>query len=113
MSDQSARLEARPQRSVGIRDLRAELATHLGRVEAGETLIVTRERRPVARLTPPSEPPPATGYGLADMARLGLAEPPRSGLAHGSVTDRDSATFVTRPLPVDVRVDRIVRQVRG
>ncbi|MDH5519097.1 MAG: type II toxin-antitoxin system prevent-host-death family antitoxin [Acidimicrobiia bacterium] len=113
MRDQPARREARPRQSIGIRDLRAELATHLARVEAGETVIVTRGGRPAARLSPPSEPPSSTGYGLEDMARLGLVESPRSGPAPVSIADRDSATVVARPLPVDVRVDRIVRQVRG
>lgn len=114
MRDESTRWEVRPQRSVGVRDLRAHLAAQLSRVEAGETVVVKRGGRPVARLAPLSEPPgPDAGYGLEDMARLGLVERPRSAPASRPSARPDSSTVTGRPLPIDVRVDRIVRQVRG
>ena len=37
---------------VGVRDLKARLSEHLGRVKAGETLVVTERGIPVAKLTP-------------------------------------------------------------
>jgi prevent-host-death family protein len=42
---------------VGIRELRQNLSVYVRRVKAGETLEVTEQNRPVARLTPlPKEP---------------------------------------------------------
>ncbi len=92
--------------SVGVRELRASLAKHLARIEAGESLIVTRGARPIARLGPPTDMLTARP-ALEDMVRLGLIERPRR--------DRETTapSGSTRPLPVDVRVDRIVRQIRG
>lgn len=37
---------------IGVRELKAKLSEFLGRVEAGESLIVTDRGRPVARLVP-------------------------------------------------------------
>ncbi len=110
MRDQSIRPAVDSALSIGVRDLRARLAAQLARVEAGETIVVRRGGRPVARLAPLSEPPgPPVGYGLEDMARLGLLERPRSEPDAGP----ESSTVVAPLLPIDVRVDRIVRQVRG
>lgn len=114
MSDQPDTSAGHSHQSIGVRELRAALAAHLARVEAGETLVISRAGRPVARLAPLAEPPGGdAGYGLEDMARLGLVERPRSETSPGSMADPDSRAAVTRPLPVDIRVDRVVRQVRG
>ncbi len=94
-----------PERSVGIRQLRASLARHLAWVEAGETVIVERAGRPVARLGPLDETP-APNVGLEEMARLGLIERPR-------VVSPETGAADQAGLPVDVAVDRIVRQIRG
>lgn len=37
---------------VGVRDLKARLSEFLGKVEAGESVVVTDRGRPVARLVP-------------------------------------------------------------
>jgi prevent-host-death family protein len=41
---------------VGVRDLKASLSRYLGRVRAGETIVVTDRGRPVARLVPVAIP---------------------------------------------------------
>lgn len=38
--------------SVGVRELRQHLNRYLDRVKAGETLVVTKRGRPIARLVP-------------------------------------------------------------
>ena len=38
--------------TVGVRDLKARLSEYLDRIEAGETVIITRHGRPVGRLVP-------------------------------------------------------------
>lgn len=114
MVDHPSRPGSETEPTIGVRDLRAGLAAHLDRVEAGETIIVRRGGRSIARLCPLSELSgrPA-GYTLEDLARLGVVERPRitpsSDVTGGPEQSRRSAP----PLPVDVRVDRIVRHVRG
>jgi prevent-host-death family protein len=41
---------------VGVRDLKASLSRYLGRVRAGETIVVTDRGRPVARIVPVAIP---------------------------------------------------------
>ena len=94
--------------TIGVRELRLELATYLARAEAGEETIVSRAGRPIARLAPLFAEA-ATEAGLGDMARWGLIVAPRHT---GRIHPNDVAARSTSP-PVDVRVDRIVRQVRG
>ena len=60
---------------IGVRDLRAELATHLKRAEAGDRLIVTVDGRPIAQigpLEPEGEP------SLEDLVALGLVKRPQN-----------------------------------
>jgi len=38
--------------TVGVRDLKARLSEYLDRAEAGETVVITRNGRPVGRLVP-------------------------------------------------------------
>lgn len=100
--------------TVGVRDLRAGLAAHLDRVEAGGTLIIFRGGRPIARLGPLSEPSGGGGgYALEDLARLGLVERPRNTPSPAHTGGPHRSSPAPPPLPVDVRVDRIVRHVRG
>lgn len=42
-------------REVGIRELKNDTSTVVSRAEAGETIVVTRRGRPVARLSPATE----------------------------------------------------------
>ena len=51
--------------SVNVRDLRQRLAEYLGRVRAGETLLVVSHGQPVARLVPiAAKLPRARIYGV-------------------------------------------------
>ncbi len=108
MTDQAAPRVSPSDIAVGVRELRAALATYLDRVSAGATIVINRGGRPVARLSPPWEPSGPV-HGLDELARLGLVERPSTG----STDSEPRPATGTRPLPVDVRVDRIVRQVRG
>lgn len=38
--------------TVGVRDLKARLSEYLDRIESGETVVITRNGRPVGRLVP-------------------------------------------------------------
>lgn len=38
--------------TVGVRDLKARLSEYLDRIEAGETVVITRNGRPIGRLVP-------------------------------------------------------------
>jgi prevent-host-death family protein len=55
-------------REVGIRQLRDELSAVIEAVEAGETIVVTRHGRPVARVVPAGASP-----GLAQLLAEGRA----------------------------------------
>lgn len=44
------------ERALGIRELKNTASAVIGRVEAGETVVVTRHGRPVARVVPASRP---------------------------------------------------------
>lgn len=44
--------------TVGVRELREGLARYLSEAEAGATVVVTRDGKPVARLVPPEDAPP-------------------------------------------------------
>lgn len=89
--------------SIGVRELRNQVAKVVRRAAAGERLIVTLDGKPVAQLGPLE--PDASGVGLEDLAAAGLVEPPRR-------SDRppDPAPL---PTPVDVRLDRVLDEVRG
>src|SRR6185437_6632795 len=54
--------------TVGVRDLKARLSEYLDRIEAGETVIITRHGRPVGRLVPE---PTTVEERLAAMRRAG------------------------------------------
>jgi prevent-host-death family protein len=87
---------------VGARELRANLAAALRQAAAGERLVVTVDGRPVAQLGPLE---PTGGPTLADLAASGLIEPPRRPDRPAPPDALDTA--------VDVRLDRIVDEVRG
>jgi antitoxin (DNA-binding transcriptional repressor) of toxin-antitoxin stability system len=73
-------------------------------VESGERIVITVDGRPVAQLGP-LRPDGATPT-LADLAATGLLEPPRIGRA-------ERADAAPEDPPVDVRVDRILDELRG
>jgi prevent-host-death family protein len=91
-----------PVEHVGIRELRAHLATAVRQAGAGERVVVTIDGRPVAQLGPLE---PAGAPSLEELAAAGLLEPPRR-------RERPDAP-VAQDIAVDVRLDRILDEVRG
>ena len=87
---------------IGTRELRANLAAALRQVGAGERLVITVDGRPVAQLGPLE---PSGSPTLADLAASGLVEPPRRARPSTAPEPADTA--------VDVRLDRILTEVRG
>jgi prevent-host-death family protein len=87
---------------IGTRELRANLAAALRRVAAGERLVITVDGRPVAQLGPVE---PAGAPTLADLAASGLVDPPRRTRPAAPPDPDDTA--------VDVRLDRVLAEVRG
>ena len=87
---------------IGTRELRAHLATALRQAEAGERVVITVDGRPVAQLGPLE---PAGAPTLAELAASGLVDPPRRA-------DRPSPP-VALDTAVDVRLDRVLAEVRG
>ncbi len=75
---------------VTVRELKAHLSAIVRRVQAGETVLITSHRKPVARLVPP----PPSGDSITD--RL---------LAAGVISERPSGElpqFRSVPLPPGV-----------
>ena len=87
---------------IGTRELRANLAAALRQVGAGERLVITVDGRPVAQLGPLEASGSPT---LADLAASGLVEPPRRPQPTETRPAADPA--------VDVRLDRVLAEVRG
>ena len=90
-----------PIDTVGVRELRNRVAGVLRRVESGDTVVITVDGRPVARLSPLR---PDGSPTLDDLVAVGLVEPPGR-------PDRPPAPDAAI-LPVDVRADRILDEVR-
>ena len=61
--------------TVGVRQLRNQVAKVIRRAATGERVIITVDGSPVAQLGPLS--PDHTGVTLWDLAMAGLVEPPR------------------------------------
>lgn len=88
---------------IGARDLRANAAATVRRAAAGERIVVTLAGRPVAQLGPLD---PADGaVTLDDLVARGVLEPPRR-------TD-PPAPGDPVPLYAGVRLDRLLREIRG
>ena len=87
---------------IGVRDLRAELATYLKRAEAGDRLIVTVDGRPIAQIGPlePSGEPT-----LEDLIALGLVKRPKNETKPPKVQPAQT--------PIDISIDRIIQELRG
>lgn len=93
-----------PSRRIGVRELREQLAHIVQSAVAGERITITMRGNPVAVLGP-TEPRPGTRPDLDTLAAASLVEPPRR---------RDQpATPAPLLLPVDVRIDRVLDQLRG
>ena len=90
-----------PVEQTGIRELRTNLAALVRQAGAGQRVVVTVDGRPVAQLGPLE---PTGAPSLAELAASGLLDPPRR--SHPATPDAlDTA--------VDVRLDRILEEVRG
>ena len=88
---------------IGIRELRASLATLVERARAGERLVVTINGRPAAQLGPLD--PGAEPATLNDLAARGLVVLPRR-------RDRPDPAATIEPW-TGVRIDRLIRELRG
>lgn len=89
--------------TVGVRELRNQVAAVIRRARAGERLIITVDGTPAAMLGPLE--PAARQPTLDDLLASGLAEPPRR-------RDRPGPPDATS-LPVDARSTRILDELRG
>jgi prevent-host-death family protein len=87
---------------IGARELRAHLAAAVRQAGAGERVVITIDGRPVAQLGPLE---PAGAPSLQELAASGLVEPPRRADQPAPPEGIDAA--------VDVRLDRVIDQVRG
>jgi prevent-host-death family protein len=63
-------------REIGVRALRQELSKILDQVSAGETIVVTRDGAPVARIAPIRPPIPPSLQNLIDAGRVTWAGKP-------------------------------------
>lgn len=88
--------------TVGVRELRAALATHLRRAASGDRVIVTVDGRPVAQLGPVT---PDQRPTLDDLIAAGLVEAPRRD-------DRPDPPEVG-PLASGASVIRALEELRG
>ena len=88
--------------SIGVRDLRADLAASLRRAESGERLVVTVGGRPVAQLAPLGDDGGAAT--LDALAARGLVVSPARA-------DRPEPAAAI-PLWAGARLDRILSEIR-
>lgn len=82
--------------------MRNNVAAVVRRAAAGERLVVTVDGRPTAVLAPLS---PDAGATLDDLIAAGLVDPPRRS--------RRDAPPERADLAVDVRLDRVIADIRG
>ena len=87
---------------IGVRELRSNLAAAVRQAGAGERVIITVDGRPVAQLGPLE---PTGAPSLEELAASGLVEPPRRADQPAAPAGIDTA--------VDVRLDRVLDEVRG
>jgi len=89
---------------VGVRELRQNLSVYLRRVKDGESLEVTEQGRPVARLIPLAA---AQRGRLAELIEDGRATP-----AKGDILDRSPLELGSGPSVVDLLVEMRDEEVR-
>jgi prevent-host-death family protein len=93
-------------RSIGIRELRADLAAHVRRAANGEPTLVSVQGRPAAVLAPLAQRDDGpAGAHLSTLFASGGLVPPRR--VDGRLPDR------TVPAWGNVRLDRLLREIRG
>lgn len=89
---------------LGIRDVRAGLASLVRRAGSGERIVITVAGRPVAQLGPVE--PASAAIGIDDLIARGLLEPARRG-------DRPADPGTLIDSWTGGRLDRALREVRG
>ena len=94
---------ASKQRTVGVRELRGDLAGFVRRAQTGERIVVSVSGEPVATLSPIQAT--ATNASIDDLLAVGLVVPPR----------RRGAFRHRAPVAVwmGTRIERVVRALRG
>ncbi|MFV0525970.1 MAG: type II toxin-antitoxin system prevent-host-death family antitoxin [Acidimicrobiales bacterium] len=92
-----------PSTTLGIRQLRADVAAVVRRAAAGERVVITVGGAPMAQLGPIE--PGAGDLTLWDLATTGLVEPPRR-------TDRPPDPNPV-PVPADLNANRLLDATRG
>ena len=89
--------------SIGVRELRNNVAAVLRRAAAGERIVVTVDGVPSAQLGPIE---PTTAPTLEDLVATGLVQPPQR-----------PGTQPIDPAPIDVavdiRIDDVLTELRG
>ena len=88
---------------VGIREFRSSVSALVRRAGAGERIVITVDGKPAAQLGPLM--PDASGMTLQDLAAAGLVT--------GPLAAAEPAMPPPLPVPADVRLDRLVEQIRG
>ncbi len=88
---------------IGIRDLRADVASQVRRAGDGHRLLITVDGRAVAQLGPIEASPGS--ISLADLAAQGRIVPARR--------DDRPPPPLSLPLWAGTRIDQLVREVRG
>ncbi len=91
------------RRRIGVRDLRNQLSGVINAAIAGEQITITMRGTPVATLGPAETT--STEITLDGLSSVGFIEPPRR-------RDQPNAPH-PHVLPADVRLDRVLDQVRG
>jgi prevent-host-death family protein len=97
-----AHAEPSPLSTIGVRELRNQVAAVVRRAAGGERIVVTVDGRPMAQLAPLT---PAGQPTLADLAATGLLDAPQKA--------RPLAPPSAEDLAVDVRLDRVMDELRG
>jgi prevent-host-death family protein len=93
-------------KALGIRELRADLAAHVRRAGNGEPTVISIGGRPSAALVPVAMSDEAgTGTHLSSLVASGGLIPARR--TDGRLPDR------TVPVWGNVRLDRLLREIRG
>ena len=87
---------------IGVRELRAGLATYLKRAEGGDRIIVTIDGRPAAQLGP-----------LQPNGKPDLHDLIATGYVKSRKKDDNPADAEPAGIPVDLSIDRILQGLRG
>ncbi len=90
-------------RQLGVRELRADLATHVRRAQVGERIIITVDGHPAAQLVPIT---PVGEPTIDDLSAAGLLRRPLRD-------DRPDAPTDLPLLPIDITADGVLADLRG